>query len=326
MKATNSTHPLQSAQWAEFRKKTGVTVVEIDGLYMTIHKIPKSPWNIGYVPKGPMPTRKMIDELKKAGKEYSCIFIQLEPNAVVDKNSVPTQSGQISNLGLRPSAHPLFTKYNFQLDLTPDEETLLKNMHPKTRYNIRIAEKHGVIVTEDDSAEAFEKYLNISHETTNRQGFYAHTDSYHRLMWETLKNHKSQITNPNDRLTAYLLKAVFEKKTLVTWILFTYQDALYYPYGASSSENREVMASNAMMWEAIKFGKKLGLKNFDMWGALGESPDPKDSWFGFHRFKQGYGPRHIEYIGSFDLVIYPLLYPAYVFADKLRWMILKLKK
>ena len=80
------------------------------------------------------------------------------------------------------------------------------------------------------------------------------------------------------------------------------------------------------MWEGIKFGKKLGLKKFDMWGAMGPSPDTKDPWYGFHSFKEKYGPEHVEFIGGYDLVINPILYQAYKIADKLRWLILKFSK
>lgn len=114
--------------------------------------------------------------------------------------------------------------------------------------------------------------------------------------------------------------------TLASWILFSFHNYLYYPYGASSSQYRNVMASNLVMWEAIKFGKKMGLKYFDMWGALSQNPDPKDPWFGFHRFKQGYGATHREFVGSYDLVINPALYEIYKVVDKARWAYLKLRK
>jgi lipid II:glycine glycyltransferase (peptidoglycan interpeptide bridge formation enzyme) len=145
-------------------------------------------------------------------------------------------------------------------------------------------------------------------------------------MWETLKpkqmaNGKWQMAN----LNAHLLTAKYQGKTLTTWILFTFHDTLYYPYGASSTESREVMASNLVMWEAIRFGKKLGLKKFDMWGAMGPNPDKKDPWYGFHNFKEKYGPEHIEFVGSYDLVISPILYQVYKIADKLRWLILRFK-
>ena len=78
---------------------------------------------------------------------------------------------KIENLGLIPAAHPLFTKYTFILDLTKSEEELLKNMHPKTRYNIRVAEKKGVKVIEDNSDKAFEEYLKLTKETTQQTKF-----------------------------------------------------------------------------------------------------------------------------------------------------------
>ena len=45
-------HPLQSFEWGEFRKLSGVGVVQQSGMQITIHSIPHTPWNVGYCPKG----------------------------------------------------------------------------------------------------------------------------------------------------------------------------------------------------------------------------------------------------------------------------------
>ena len=310
------THPLQSEEWAKFRLKTGVNYGLVDGLFVTLHPIPFTNFKIGYLPKCPNIDEKIIKNLNDFGKQQKCIFIQIEPNVeIADKKEYKFKN-------LYQSAHPLFTKYTFILDLTKPEEELLKNMHPKTRYNIRLAEKKGVKIVEDNSDDAFTQYLNLTKETTDRQKFYAHTQNYHKLMWESLKQNGAL---NNEKLSAHLLKAIYNNQTLVTWILFVYKDTLYYPYGASSNQNREVMASNLMMWEAIRFGKKLGLKKFDMWGALGKNPDPNDSWYGFHKFKEGYGGKHIEFVGSFDLVINNYLYFIYKILNKIRWFVLRFK-
>lgn len=304
-------HPLQSKEWENFRKETGVKTLRVNGELLTIHKIPHTPFSIGYLPKGPTPDKKLVGELEKVGREQNCIFIQLEPNVVTTDNlSLITHNSE-----LRPAAHPLFTKYTFILDLTKNEDELLKNMHPKTRYNIKVAQKHGVQVTEDNSDKAFEEYLKLTRETTQRQAFFAHSERYHSLMWKNLKGK-----------IAHLFTAKYEGKVLVAWIVFIYGDTIYYPYGASSSEHREVMASNLIMWEVIKWAKKEGLKTFDMWGALGPNPNENDPWYGFHRFKQGYGPQLVEFIGSYDLVIKPFLYQTYKIADKIRWGLLKFYK
>lgn len=305
-------HPLQTKTWGEFREKTGVRVVSVDDLFLTIHPVPYTSYTIGYLPKGPNITKKLLDALWEVGKKENCIFIQIEPN--IEKTNV-----KYNFKNLYYSAHPLFTNYTFILDLTKSEEELLKNMHPKTRYNIRLAEKKGVIVTEDNSSDAFEEYLKLTKETTARQSFYAHTEMYHRLMWETLRSQKS------DGLTTHLFKATYNGETLVTWVLFVLGDTLYYPYGASTDKHKEVMASNLMMWEVIRFGKKLGLRKFDMWGAMGKNPDKNDPWYGFHRFKESYGPKHIEFVGSFDYVINNHVYALYKIANKIRWALLRLK-
>jgi len=315
-------HPLAAFEWGEFRKKTDIKVIRGEDFQLTIHKIPHTSWTIGYLPKGDLPDEKLIEELKKIGKDNNCIFIQLEPN-------IPSSmvNDKWSMVNLVPAARPLFTKYTFILDLTKSEDELLKAMHPKTRYNIKVAQKHGVKVLEDNSDKAFETYLKLTGETSKRQKFYAHTQNYHKLMWQTLKivNHKLSIIN-RDQLTAHLLLAKYKKEILVAWILFTFKDTLYYPYGASSNKHRETMASNLIMWEAIKFGKKLGLKKFDMWGALGPNQNPKDPWYGFHKFKQGYGAELVEFIGSYDLIINPALYQIYKLADKLRWAFLRVER
>ena len=252
------------------------------------------------------------------GEKENCIFIQLEPN--VEKKE--GKRYQFKNLV--PSSRPLLTKYTFVLDLTKSEDELLKSMHSKTRYNTKLAEKKGVEITEDNSDNAFEEYLRLTKETTQRQKFYAHSEKYHRLMWDVLKQKNSEQSDKN-KLTEHLLKATYHGEVLVTWIVFVLGDTLYYPYGASSNKHREVMASNLMMWETIKFGKKLGLKRFDMWGALGPNPDSKDSFYGFHKFKEGYGAKHVEFIGSYDFVIKKKLYLAYNVLNNIRWFILKLK-
>ena len=320
-------HPLQTFEWGEFRKKTGVEVLRrgqisskeiVNSYQITIHKTPGFPYKIGYFPKGELPSQEVLKDLEDIGKTKGLSFVQLEPNVEIGNWKL-----EIGNSSLRRAFHPLFTKYTFILDLTKNEDELLKDMHQKTRYNIKVSQKHSVEVKIDNSKEAFEDYIKLTEQTTKRQRFYAHGEKYHRLMWDILGNQK---LDPN-KLIAHLLTARYKKQTLVTYILFTFKDTLYYPYGASSDEHRETMAATGAMWEAIRFGKSLGLKKFDMWGAANVSdPTPDDPYYGFHRFKQGFGATLVEFVGSFDLVINPLNYRLLSVADKLRWAYLKAKR
>jgi lipid II:glycine glycyltransferase (peptidoglycan interpeptide bridge formation enzyme) len=332
------THPLQTYEWGQFREKEGVKVIRrgffdknklVNGFQLTIHKIPKTNFTIGYLPKGEMPDEKLLEELQKIGKEKNCIFIQLEPNIILkphagtqDSGHTPLGTGaRMTELKLKSAAHPLFTKYTFVLDLKKSEDELLAAMHPKSRYNIKVAKRHGVKVVEDNSDKAFDEYWRLTEETTRRQKFYAHTKHYHKLQWQTFSH-----DTDTDKLTSHLFTGEYEGKILTTLLFFVFHDTLYYPYGASSNDHRNVMHSNLAMWEGILFGKKLGLKKFDMWGAMEENPDTNDPWFGFHDFKRKFGPEHVEFIGSYDLVINPAMYQAYKVADKLRWLYLRMKK
>jgi len=313
------THVIQSWEWGDFREQLGTTVLRY-GIFndnklevafqLTLHPIPFTKQFVGYLPKGPLPNKQLAQALKIIGKEYNCAFIKLEPHIPSD---APMYSVYPSFL---PSPKPLFTKYNFVLDLTPTEEELLKNMHSKTRYNIRLAEKRGVTVKEYTNEKGFKEFLKLHFETTERQNFHSHNANYHKKAWETLLNAG----------IARILIAYYKKKPLSAWMLYTFKDKLFYPYGGSSVEHKEVMANNLIAWEAIKIGKRLGLKEFDMWGALGPDADPKDPWQGFHRFKQGYGGKLVEYLGTYDLVFDDTLYWSFNLIDRftgLKVLILK---
>ena len=314
-------HIIQSWEWGEFRKKTGLELLRLghfEGSRMvscyqlTFHTVPFFKQTIGYLPKGPLPNQAMIKALETEGAKRNAVFIKIEPNVLKIENG----KLKMENLGLVPSKKPLFTKYNFLLDLTKSEDQLLAAMHPKTRYNIGVAQKKGVEVYESTKPEDFEIYLRLYFETTKRQKYFGHTPHYHRLLWETLTSAKM----------ARVLVAKYQGKPLVTWMLLNFGDTLYYPYGGSSTEHKEVMASNLVAWEAIRLGKKMGMRVFDMWGALGPDANARDPWYGFHRFKAGYGPTHVEYIGTYDLVLKPQLYNALNWADRLRWTFLRATK
>ncbi len=319
------THIIQSWQWGEFRKKLGLPVLRygikknsrLTGAFqLTLHKIPFTPYFVGYLPKGPFPGKELAFMLSKIAKECKVAFIKAEPN--IESQQMADGRWQIDQ-AFKPSKKPLFTKYNFVLDLTKPEEDLLSNMHPKTRYNINLAKKKGVAVEERDDKKAFEVYLKLYFETTKRQGYFGHNIKYHQLVWEILRDAKM----------ARLLLAFYKKTPVVAWMLLNFKDTLYYPYGGSSFLYKEAMASNLVAWETIRLGKKMGLKKFDMWGALGPDAAPSDRWFGFHRFKQGYGGRLVEYLGSFDIVFNKPLYSIFTRIDKstkLKVSLLKLLK
>lgn len=316
---TVALHPLQTWEWGEARKETEVEVIRIGEFenhilknifQLTIHKIPKLKYQIGYVPRSVFPSKDALDFLEDFGKKNNLIFIKIEP--YTKKEEIDIQ--MLKSQNLQRSPHGLFPEWTQMLDITPSEEELMKNMKQKTRYNIRLAERKGVIIKEESNKEGFEKFITLYFETCKRQHYYGHTKTYHEIIWNNLKNN-----------IAHILIAYYNEEPLAAYELFHFKDTLYYPYGGSSTKYREVMASNLLMWEAIKLGKNLGAKTFDMWGSLSPNYMGEDVWAGFTRFKEGYGTNYISFIGSYDLIINQVFYTMYNIAHVLRSFYLKIK-
>lgn len=310
-----SNHPLQSYAWGEARRHEGKTVtrfieqedgVPISTFQMTSHPIPHTPFSIGYIPRSSLPSKAVIDALIAFGRKNRIISILIEPNLPFDQ--IKKDIFLKIHPAISPASHSLFPDWTQVLDITPSEEALLANMKPKTRYNIRLAEKKGVVIKEESNETGLQILLDLFFETGARQGYHSHTRAYHTNIWNHLSPSQSHI-----------LIAYYNDTPLAAFELFLYKNTLYYPYGGSSLLHRNVMAPNLLMWEAIRYGKKMGAKQFDLWGSLPPNQALSDNaWAGFTRFKEGYGAQYQHMIGSFDIIINRFLYGLYTFADTIR--------
>jgi len=322
-------HPVQTWAWGDFQINQGHKVYRlgvfdqkkmVSGFSLSFHNIPKTRFSIGTILRGPKIDADMITNVRKIALDENAIFVKLEPD-VIQKvydsilNLDKEYPQDLDFQGLVVSPKVAFYPHSFLIDLTLSEEELLARMQSKTRYNIRLANRHGVTVSRETHDQGFEIYLQLLLATTHRQGFYLHSEVYHRQLWQQLKN-----TGTID-----ILLASYQGEVLAAFMLFKCRDRLFYPYGASLDKKREVMAPNLLMWEAIRYGKSLGLKTFDTWGCLGPDAKEGDQGFGFHRFKQGYGGQLVQFVGTYDLVINPQLYRLYNLIDKYRWILLRLK-
>ena len=310
-------HPLQSWQWGEARKKMGIEVLrigeytnnQITNIYqITFHEIPYTNYKIGYLPRSRFPSKVVLNFLLDYSKKNNVAFIKIEPYVL--KNNFKSQ---ISNLKLIKSPHPLFPDWTIILDLDKSEDELLKNMKSKTRYNIRLAQKKGVVVKEESNEKGFEIFCRLYFETCKRQNYNGHNPQYHKIIWETLKKD-----------LAHILVAYHQNTPLATYELILFNNTFYYPYGGTSKEMRNLMASNLIMWEAIRLGKNLKADKFDMWGSLPPTYPQNHPWAGFTRFKEGYSGRFVQMAGSFDLIVNAFMYKLYDFTYSLREVYLKL--
>lgn len=187
------------------------------------------------------------------------------------------------------------------LDLGPGEDDLLSRMHEKTRYNIRLAERHGVSVRTGSSERDLGEFLRLMAETAARDRFVQHAPEYLKVTFTFLR----------DNGIAQLRVAEFEGKTVAANLEVLFGDTVTYLYGASSNEHRNVMAPYALQWDAIREAKRRGYRTYDFWGANPQSKamyDYKPSWEGITRFKMGFGARLVNLAGTWDLPFNIYLY------------------
>ncbi len=308
-------HPLQSWEWGEAKKDIGNLVIRFmemsskkkKGYQATLHPFPLFGYKIGYFARSFIPSLDLIKFLRGYGRKKKIIFFKFEPNERWSENS----ESFLNSLGLQLSSTPLFPDWTQVLDLSPSLEKLLAKMKSKTRYNIRLAERKGVKVVEDNSQRGFQIFTELFFETCRRQNFRGHSSFYHERVWKRMKKY------------SHILIAYYHNEPISAYHLFKFRDVLYYPYGGSSRKYKNVMGNNLIMWESIKLGKRLGAKRFDLWGSLPPNYDRGERWAGFTRFKEGFGTEFVRLVGSWDLVINRGLYLFYKNMFSLRKILLR---
>ena len=193
---------LQSFEWGEFNKKvlgneiTRWAVIEEDEIKIAFTFIKKSLpagnfyW---YCPRGLIWHKNYRDKRVNA---YGPIIKKMESElapAIFMRTCPPTPyrehiEGFLGRLGYRKpkiltsSKEPETT---WVLDLDSSDDELLSEMHQKTRYNIRLAEKKGVKVremTEKTKASDTDIFYNLSKGTAERNKIKIYGKDYYKKM------------------------------------------------------------------------------------------------------------------------------------------------
>jgi lipid II:glycine glycyltransferase (peptidoglycan interpeptide bridge formation enzyme) len=202
------------------------------------------------------------------------------------------------------------------VDLTAGEDAMLGRMKSKGRYNIRLAHKRGVRVR-SGGAEELEKFYALYRETARRDGISIHALSY----YQTLFAHCAAY--PGQELRLYL--AEYEGKTLAAVIVLFRKSAATYLYGASSNEDRNVMAPYALQWQAMIDAKAYGCAEYDLFG-IPPRADPNHPMAGLYLFKTNFGGRIIHRSGSWDYPCKSAVWRVFRAAESLRKTLRTMKK
>lgn len=312
---------LQSFAWGEFQIAAGHAVrrfalgegTEILAVASIVeYRLPLG-FCYWYLPRGPvvasqLPAEKrnaiwshLLGQIRSAAKKQRVIFLRLDPALVVESGTASEISAE--RLGLQLVSGSVQPKDTLVLDLTKKEEELLADMKPKTRYNLRLAEKKGVqVIATEGSGPDFEDFWRLMEETSARDGIVSHPRSYYARMLRTLNAAEGAL-----RCRLYLAK--FEGKVIAANIVLHFGTYAVYLHGSSSDAQRNLMAPYLLQWRQIMDAKGAGCRIYDFWGITVDNANPR--WAGITRFKKGFAGEEVSYAGVYDLPLRQFAYALY---------------
>jgi peptidoglycan pentaglycine glycine transferase (the first glycine) len=275
--------------------------------------------SILYSPKGPLLDwsneslrNHVLNDLQDFAKKEGAIFLKMDPDVVLGtgvpqgeddliENGGQVLMSELKRRGWGYSSDQIQFKNTVMIDLGPPEAELLARMKQKTRYNIRLAEKKGVILrvgTQEDFGLLYKMYA----ETSVRDGFVIRDEGYYQTVWKIFMDSHEPACEP--------LIAEVNGEPVAAIFVFYFAGRAYYVYGMSRNAHREKMPTHLLQWEAMKRAKTKGCNVYDLWGAP-DVFDESDSMWGVYRFKEGLGGKVVRTLGAWDFAPNPLWYKFY---------------
>ncbi len=301
-------HFAQSVLWAKQKPMwhwEAIVSRDADGaikgsLAVLIRKIiPGMPFTMMYGCRGPVTDlddketlKDLIDGAKKLAKKYHSYVIKIDPDV---PSSETEYAASLQALGFVPTGggatfDAIQPQYVFRLNTegkTTDE--LLAALPQSTRRKVRTAPKKGV-VTKVCGKEAIPDFARLMLETGVRDGFVTRDASYFEHMLDNLGEH------------ARLYMAYFEDQAIAGTLAIWYGDKVWYLYGASSNEHRNLMPNYQLQWNMIEWAVEKGCRLYDFRGVPGRVGEDHPL-YGLYKFKLGFGGDYVEFVGEMDLVL-----------------------
>jgi lipid II:glycine glycyltransferase (peptidoglycan interpeptide bridge formation enzyme) len=265
----------QSPKWADYLQSLGWKVEKIENVNCFFRKLPF----LGLMVKIQRPEKLPLKQIEKFTQKYKTFLAKIEPK---DEK----QAQVLLKNGFKLSRFPLSPPKTIIIDLKKSEDQLLSQMHPKTRYNIKIAQRNGIKVEISDDFDSFSK---IWLESQKRKKISFATTSQMEKFWQVFKE------------DSFLILAKDKKGQVLAGILMPIYDKIaYYLYAGSKKEGNKLFAPTFVTWQALKIAKEKGAKVFDFEGVYDERfKSATSSWQGFSRFKKSFGGKEVAYSGAF---------------------------
>lgn len=162
--------------------------------------------------------------------------------------------------------------YNHNLDLTPGEEKLFKNLSSNTKRNIKKAIREGVTVEISNSNNALEDFYSMNCATRKKHGLPPQPKKF-------FNNLQTYVLSENK---GFIAIGKYNNQSIAGAVYFHIGDKALYKFGASYMDFQNLRANNLVMWEAIKHYSSDGFKSF----CFGRTEPDNE---GLRKFKLGWG-------------------------------------
>ncbi len=289
--------PVRFLQVRDRRKTIWAQILIIKLLLPFGQSILYSPLPYLFNPKASLAAQKEITALiLQAIKKDKALLFRLDPA----EEKTPFATQLYRSLGFLPSRKHLQPRETLILDLTPSTLQLFNNFKPKTRYNIRLAEKKGVETKISDRIEDLPIFLKLLDATAKREKIQLHPQAYYQKQFSTLA----------PRGLEKLFLAYYQRKPIAGILVSFFNDRATYLHGGSLREYRQLMAPHLLQWQAIQTARDLGCKEYDFWG-IAPANHPSHPWAGITRFKLGFGGKVVSYLPAQELPLQPFWYKIY---------------
>jgi len=246
-------------------------------------------------------SRALIEHLARAP-----FVIRWDPLFYGDPPFSAAPPRRAKEMRLKAAPHSVQPRHTILIDLSPTKEEILAQMKAKTRYNIRLAEKHGVHVRRMADHHLGQWY-RIYRETCLRNRIGARSYAYFQRLLRIARERAGEIT-------IALLHASYEEKLLGGIIVVLYNSTATYLFGASSHALRNLMPNHLLQWHAMQWAKEEGCRYYDLFGVAPAATGHYLS--GLYRFKSGFGGRLITRWGSIDYAASALLTRCYHMGER----------
>ena len=310
-------HLLQSSAWGELKQDFGWNVMRLQqgvvGAQILFRQVFPG-IRLAYIPKGPVGAgwEDLLPEIDCICRQKRCVLLKIEPDAW-ENEAAPTQQSARPPAGFSLSPQAIQPPRTLTIDLNSDEQNILSRMKQKTRYNINLALKKGVVVRPTTDLDIFHSLMEL---TAQRDQFGVHHIDYYRRAY--------QLFYPKGQCE--LLLAEFEHTPLAALMVFAFGQRAWYFYGGSSNQHRERMPNYLLQWEALRWARARGCTEYDLWGVPDADLETLEAGFsqrsdglwGVYRFKRGFGGELRRSAGPWDRIYQPALYRLYRLWLKIR--------